>query len=203
MGHSRSVGGSFNKQRTLHPRLVLGSSKTSGWPHPPTRILRVNLEAISGFHLVHHSDAPSRLSMSLKGLLVQEQWGETYIPRTGEWVSSFRLSRSSLRVNLQSHVCQWLPLAFRAKLRIYSLAVRCSSCPHHWALLTLSHVVVLSRYFSSLDPFCFNSRLSFLVIFPPWNVLPSPLHLISLYKSFKIILMHYIICEAFLDHPPS
>ena len=56
--------------------------------------------------------------------------------------------------------------------------------------------------YSSLNPFCFYSLLSFLVAFPSWNVLPVHLHLTSFYKSFKSMLLYYIICEASLDNPP-
>ena len=47
--HSRLVGGRFNKQWNLLMRPVLGNHKRSKYPHPPTRILKVCIEALTGF----------------------------------------------------------------------------------------------------------------------------------------------------------
>lgn len=44
----RLEGGRFNKQGNWPTRLVLGSHKTSGSPHLPTRIVKVCIEALPG-----------------------------------------------------------------------------------------------------------------------------------------------------------
>ena len=59
--HSRFVGGSFNKQGILHRRLVLGGCKLSKSLHPPTRILKVYIEALTGFS---HIFSPGGLNNS-------------------------------------------------------------------------------------------------------------------------------------------
>ena len=51
--HTRLVGGKFNKQENLHTRLVLGGCKKSGSPHQPARILKVYIEALTGFSHVY------------------------------------------------------------------------------------------------------------------------------------------------------
>lgn len=48
-GHSRLVGGRFNKQGNLPMRLVLGSCKVNRSAHLPTRILRAYVEDLMGF----------------------------------------------------------------------------------------------------------------------------------------------------------
>ena len=54
--HSRLVGGRFNKQGDLITRFVLGSFKTSRSSHLPNRILKVDIEALTGFSHVHCPD---------------------------------------------------------------------------------------------------------------------------------------------------
>lgn len=56
---SRLVSGSFNKQGTLCMRLVLGSHKTGRTSQPPTRFLKVYIEALMGFSHVY---SPSGLN---------------------------------------------------------------------------------------------------------------------------------------------
>lgn len=48
-GHSRVVGDRLSKKGNLYMRLAIGSHKTSGPPHSPTRILKVYREAFTGF----------------------------------------------------------------------------------------------------------------------------------------------------------
>ena len=55
-GHSRSGGSRFNKQGNLYMRLVLGGCKMSRSLHLPSRILRVYLEALTGFIHDYHPD---------------------------------------------------------------------------------------------------------------------------------------------------
>ena len=54
--HSRLVCGRFKKQGNLLTRLVLGHYKMSRSLHPPTRILKVYIEALMGFSLICHPD---------------------------------------------------------------------------------------------------------------------------------------------------
>ena len=54
--HSILVDGSCNKQEKLHMRLVLGVYKRSRFLHLPCGILRVNIEASTGFSHVHSPD---------------------------------------------------------------------------------------------------------------------------------------------------
>lgn len=55
-GHSRWVGGRFNKPGNLLTRLVLGGRKTNRSSHLPARILKVYRKALTGFSHVHHPD---------------------------------------------------------------------------------------------------------------------------------------------------
>lgn len=55
---SRSVGGSFNKQGNLLMRLVLGGCKVSRSSHPSVRILKVYVEALTGFSPVYQMVYP-------------------------------------------------------------------------------------------------------------------------------------------------
>ena len=48
-GHITLVASRFNKQGNLLTRLALGSHKTGISPHLPTRILKVYVEALTGF----------------------------------------------------------------------------------------------------------------------------------------------------------
>lgn len=50
------IGGGFNKQESLHMKLVLGNYKLSRCLHPPTRILRVYIEVLMGCSHVYSPD---------------------------------------------------------------------------------------------------------------------------------------------------
>lgn len=54
-GHSKLVGGGFNKQRNLGMRLVFHGLKTGRSPCLPTWILKVYIETLTGFSHVYHS----------------------------------------------------------------------------------------------------------------------------------------------------
>lgn len=62
--HSRVVGGRFHKQRNLHMRLILGCHKTRRSPHPPARILKVDIETLPGFSSVYRADDLSNTWLS-------------------------------------------------------------------------------------------------------------------------------------------
>ena len=78
--HSRLAGGSFNKQENLHMRLALTDCKRSRSPHPPARILRVCIEALTGFSqfsVQMVSTTPYSLkAVFLKTAPVVERWAE-------------------------------------------------------------------------------------------------------------------------------
>ena len=59
---SRFVGGRFSKQGNLHMGLVLGSCKMSRSLHPPARIFKVYIEALTGFS---HEYCPDGLNSTL------------------------------------------------------------------------------------------------------------------------------------------
>lgn len=86
--HSRLAGGSFNKQRNSHTRLVLDNCKTNGALHPLTRTLKVYREALVGsvayiFQMVSLTHCFLKV-MSLKTAPSVGIVGGTYIPRTEE-----------------------------------------------------------------------------------------------------------------------
>ena len=55
--HSRLVGGRFNNQRNLlHMRLVIDGPKRSRSPYTLTRILKVYIEALTGFSHITNPD---------------------------------------------------------------------------------------------------------------------------------------------------
>ena len=54
--HSRWVGGRFDKKGNLHLRLVLCGHKISRSLHPPIRILKVYIKALTGFSHVFSTD---------------------------------------------------------------------------------------------------------------------------------------------------
>lgn len=82
-GHSRLAGGSFNKQGSLHTRLVLGNHRRGMSPHLPTRIFKFYIEALTGFSHAYHPHYPT-IHSSLKAVCTGIVGG-TYIPKTGEW----------------------------------------------------------------------------------------------------------------------
>ena len=83
--HFRLVGGSFKKQGSLYMRLVLSDHKMSRPPNRPARILKVYIEALTGFSHVFSSDGPDNTLLS-QGCILEtsprmERVGRTY--RTG------------------------------------------------------------------------------------------------------------------------
>lgn len=56
--HSRLLGGSSNKQKKLCTRLVLGGCKIRRSLHPPTKTLKVNIKAFTGFGHRHKTWLP-------------------------------------------------------------------------------------------------------------------------------------------------
>ena len=98
----RIGGGSFNKQRNLHVMFVPDSLKTNRSPHLPTRILRVYIEALTGFS---HIFSPDDLNIFLsQGCILEtapnvEMVGEMYIPRIEEGVRSLQQPGCSSRVS--------------------------------------------------------------------------------------------------------
>ena len=78
-------GGRFNKQRSLHTRLVLDSSKTTRSPHSPARILKVHIEALAVFSHVCCPDALNNTLLSQVCVLGTAPTvgteGRVYIPR--------------------------------------------------------------------------------------------------------------------------
>lgn len=80
VGHAKLVGGSFNKQGSLHVRLVLGDGKTNRSLYLPARILYRDLLWVQSSrwfqqHIFLLRPSPWKL------LQLWELW---YIPRTGE-----------------------------------------------------------------------------------------------------------------------
>ena len=55
-GNSRLVGGSFNKQGNLHTGLAFDGCKVNISLHLPTRILKVYIEALTGFGNIFSPD---------------------------------------------------------------------------------------------------------------------------------------------------
>lgn len=86
-GHSRLVGGSYNKQGHLLMRLVLDGCKMSRCLQPPVRILRVYIEDLLWFSDVFRSDDLNSTFL-FQGYVFEtadnmETVGGMYIPRTG------------------------------------------------------------------------------------------------------------------------
>lgn len=86
---------------------VLGSCKTSRFPHPPAKILKVYIEVLTGLSHVNHPDGPSNTLLSqgcVLGLCPSsaEKTSVTHVPSKGEGVRRRLLSGSSLRVNCWS-----------------------------------------------------------------------------------------------------
>lgn len=63
--HPRLVGGRFNKQGKLHMRTVLSDCKISRFPHPPSRIFKLSIEALTGFGYIFRA-RKQQLGVSLK-----------------------------------------------------------------------------------------------------------------------------------------
>ena len=103
---SRLVSGQFKKQGNIHARLILYHQKVSGSLHPPTRILEVYIETLTGLSHVYCPDGfnntCSLKAASLKIALTVGMVCRTSIPRTEEGMRSPWLSGSSPWVNWQS-----------------------------------------------------------------------------------------------------
>lgn len=142
--HSRVVGGRFHKQRNLHMRLILGCHKTRRSPHPPARILKVDIETLPGFSSVYRADDLSNTWLSRGCVLENDshcgntthalqgqgrRWGDSNCPgpafsSTGDRVLSMTSSNTiCLRFNL---------------LSLYLI--------HHFWLLCDTHGVRLTRF---------------------------------------------------------
>lgn len=87
--HFRLAGGSCNKQENLLTGLVLDGHKTSRSPHPPTRILKVYIEPLTG-SLTYIVQMVSTARYYLKAVLgAASRRGKAsrmYVPRIGERV---------------------------------------------------------------------------------------------------------------------
>ena len=107
VNHSRLRGGRFNKQGTLHMRLVLIGCKMSRSLYPPTRILKVHTEASTGFSHVYCPDGLNNTLLSqgcvLETVSTMGRVGEMYMPRSREGVRSLWLPGSSSQMKQQSH----------------------------------------------------------------------------------------------------
>ena len=79
-------------------RLVLGSPTTRRSLHPATRILKVSIEALTGFSHIFSPDGLYNLAPTV-GMV-----GRTYNPRTGEGVKRLQVPRSRSPVNRLSHL---------------------------------------------------------------------------------------------------
>ena len=86
--HSRLVGGRFNKQGNLLTTLALGSSKMSRSPHLPARILKVYIEALTGFsHVYVQMVSTTRCSLKATSFNMSPtvgKVGRTHVSRTQE-----------------------------------------------------------------------------------------------------------------------
>ena len=71
--HLRLVGGRFDKQGNLHMRLFL-SDKMSTSPHPPARVLKVYIEALTRFSHVYSPDGLNNTLLS-QGCVPREASG--------------------------------------------------------------------------------------------------------------------------------
>lgn len=78
--HSVLVGAVFNKEGNLLRRLVLGGHKTSRSPHPPALILKVYIEALTGFS---HVSCPGILITTLPSQV--RIFGGASEIREGKW----------------------------------------------------------------------------------------------------------------------
>lgn len=115
-GHSRLVGGGFNKQRKLHRRLILGDCmiRFSTPIYQNLRSLRRSLnwvqshpqDSLTGLGRVHHTDGLNSTLLSQGWVLEQlPAWGrqaERTFPGQG-WRRNLQLPRSGSQVNGQSH----------------------------------------------------------------------------------------------------
>ena len=104
-GHSKLVGGRFNKKGNLLISLILGGYKkrSLNWP---SRILNVYIEALGLVTYVVQMVSTTHCSLkavSLKTAPTVGIVGRTYIARSWEEVRSLRLPGSSLWVNWWSH----------------------------------------------------------------------------------------------------
>lgn len=68
------IGNRCNKQGNLHTKLILGGHKTSRSLFPPTKTLKVYIEALTGFSHVYHSNGLNN-SMSFQGCVLENGSG--------------------------------------------------------------------------------------------------------------------------------
>lgn len=106
-GHSRLVGGRFNKRGNLYTKLVLGCHKTSRSLHLSTRIVKVLYRSFNCIqaHILFRGSQQHIASqgVSLKLAPIVDLVGKTYNPRTREEMRIFQLLEYSSMVNLPSH----------------------------------------------------------------------------------------------------
>lgn len=90
---SRLVVGRFNKEKERQRRFVLGP--WSRCLHLPTRILKMYIEALTGFSYLHHLDGLNNTSLSQGYIFGMAPHlgmvSRVYIPRTGVVVRSLQL----------------------------------------------------------------------------------------------------------------
>ena len=100
LDHSRLVGGRFSK-RTY--KAYLGWPQMSTSLHPPTRILKVYIEALTRFSHIVHPDGLNNTLLSqgcfLEAASDSGKTGRTHISSIWERVRSLQESGSNLRVN--------------------------------------------------------------------------------------------------------
>ena len=74
----------FISKGNLHTRLVIGGYKNNRALHPPSRILKVHIEALMGFRHVYSPDGLNNIILSgcfLEVVPSAEAVSEMYIPR--------------------------------------------------------------------------------------------------------------------------
>ena len=126
--HSRLVGSSFYKQGNLHTRLVLSIHQMNRSLHPPTSILKVYIEALTGFSPVYSPDGLNN-TLLLQGRVLEtapamgmvggiriprtrEGWGALDCPgRAHKSTSSHVLSVSFSNKTEYSRVLYWFSIA--------------------------------------------------------------------------------------------
>lgn len=86
-GHFRLVGDRLNKQRELAYKVCFGDHRMDGSSHPITKVLKVYIEALTGFSRVNCPGAVSTTSLCQDCVLGAAPRGgqasRTHVPRTG------------------------------------------------------------------------------------------------------------------------